>query len=198
MDNIFDDIFSIINIDKISSKEEFDCFLSKLINHPTPLREAVAYKLEDIFSDDFLDKNTINIILLSITDINPNVSRSVCSVIQKSTKLQKELEPLIISKIEDILNQIPKNQTEKNSKSHAKNKLVFSLYWLMEALFYCISNNYAQKILNILQLTVLFSDYTIREKTAQLLTKIEKTDVELTNKIKNDKNFYVNFYSNFI
>ena len=198
MDNMFDEIFDVVNLDKISSKSEFDSFISKLINHPTPLREAVAYKLEDVFSDDFLDENTVNTILPAITDINPNVSRSICSVIKKSPELQKSLEPLIIAKIEKILAEVPKDEISQSNKNHAKNKLLFSLYWLLEALFYCLSRNYNDRVVKILQSTILFFDYTIREKTAQLLTKIDKPDKELIQKVKSDKNFYVNFYSKFI
>jgi len=195
MCNIFSEIFEILDIDKINSKENFDLFISKLINHPTPLREAVAYKLEDVFCENYIDNNNCKIILLSITDINPNVSRCICSVIKKSKKLQNMLEIMIIEKIEEILVRIPEKEKIQNNKNHAKNKLIFSLYWLMEALSYCLSKQYIEKIYKILQITILFSDYTIREKTAKILAKIDNPDIDLINQINKDKNFYVNFYT---
>ena len=79
----------------------------------------------------------------------------------------------------------------KTSKNHAKNKKVFSLYWYLESLYYCISEKYAEKICNILSYTINFNDYTIREKTSKLLTKISNPPVELLQKAKSDQNFYV-------
>lgn len=198
MDNIFETIFSLVEKDKINSKDEFDLFVSYLTNHTTPLREACAYKLEEIFEDKFVDENILEIVLSAIVDINPNVSRSVCKIINKSDKLQNELSVKIINKINVLLNEITKNQKYKNDKSHAKNKLIFSLYWLLEALYYCNIEKYICEISEILFSTFEFCDYTIREKSAQLLTKVKNPNSKLVEFVKNDKNFYVNFYTKFI
>ena len=197
MDNLFCDIFSIIDIDKLNSKAEFDEFISNLTNHPTPLREATAYKLEEVYDDKYLDENVLNIILRSITDINPNVSRSVCAVIRNNLKLKAALEEKLIFEINNILNQIPpQKRNNNNNKSHAKNKVYFSLYWLLEALSCCVSGRYDFEIIKILNIAVNFSDYTIREKAAQIAMHISNLPQELINSFKNDNNFYVNFYTN--
>ncbi len=80
----------------------------------------------------------------------------------------------------------------KNTKNHAKNKIVFNLYWALEALYYTDCNNFTQeKLLDILNFTSGYIDYTIREKTAKILSKMNEQPSDLLQKLKNDKNFYV-------
>lgn len=193
-ENIFDEIFSIIEIDKLNSKEEFDEFISLLINHPNPTREAVANKLDELYDDKYLDENSLEIILKAVVDINPNVARCVCSLIEKNPLLKEKIEFKIISKIKELLLEIPSFDILQNNKSHAKNKKIFSLYWLLEALSISISDRYNSSVLEILKTTIKFSDYTIREKTAKILSKIHDIPAELSDSLKNESNFYVNFY----
>ena len=46
-------------------------------------------------------------------------------------------------------------------------------------------------ILKFLNYTIDFCDYTIREKTAKLLTKFDNLPLEILQKAKSDQNFYV-------
>ena len=196
MDDMFSKIFSIVDMEKIDSKEEFDIFLENLINHPAPLREACAYKLNEVFKDDFIDNTSSEILLKAVIDINPNVSRCICSLIEKSSLLQELLKYKIIANINEILNKIPDIEKLQNNKNHKKNKLLFSLYWLLEALYYCIKPDESTEVVTILQKTVEFSDYTIREKTAKIISKLSAPPANLLEIVNNDKNFYVNFYTN--
>ena len=50
---------------------------------------------------------------------------------------------------------------------------------------------FKEKILNILSFSSGYTDYTIREKTAKILSKMENAPDDLLQKLKNDKNFYV-------
>ena len=52
-------------------------------------------------------------------------------------------------------------------------------------------NEFEDEILKICQNTVNFLDYTIREKTAKIITKMTNPPKELLQKLKNDENFYV-------
>ncbi len=195
MDNVFKDINSIIDTKEITSKEDFDAFIDNLINHPAPLREAVAYRLEELFCEKYLDDKTLEIILKAIIDINPNVSRCVCSLIEKSNKLQEALKNKIINNINELLTTIPDCEKKDNKKNHKKNKMLFSLYWLLEALSCCICENESGEIIEILQKTINFCDYTIREKTAKITAKLSNPPKNLLDLIDNDENFYVNFYT---
>ena len=62
----------------------------------------------------------------------------------------------------------------------------------MEALYHTKFNkNYREKVLNILNFTNTYIDYTIREKTAKILSKTDNAPDNLLQKLKNDENFYV-------
>lgn len=193
-------IFSIINLNSINSLEEALIIVKNLTNHPTPIREAIALKLEEVYSDKYFNKEIKEIFLNAIIDINPNVCRAICGMISKSEFLRENLSDGIIQKIKILLNEINENNAElggfyddaqKIRKNHAKNKKLFSLYWFLEALSICNVNKNNSEVLEILKQTIKFNDYTIREKTAKILTKLENIPKELLQIAKNDQNFYV-------
>lgn len=193
-------IFSIINLDNINSQTEAEILFSHLTNHPTPIREAMALKLEEIYKEVFLNKYIKEQFLKSIIDINPNVCRSICAIISKNKPLQTKLiEPLIV-KIKELLIEIQENDqilggfydnTQKVRKNHAKNKKLFSLYWFLEALSICHDKKHNSEALEIVKKTIKFNDYTIREKSVKILLNIENCPNELLNTAKCDQNFYV-------
>ncbi len=192
-----DNVFEIINTDSFADFNHAHEFINQLTNHSTPTREAVALKLEDIIKDNinyFLDDFSIQKINDAIIDINPNVSRAICSILSKNKEFHTPLEDKIILKIESILEDLlnsGENAHLQNNKSHAKNKKMFALYWLLEALSICQSPKNTQKILKILNVTINFCDYTIREKTAKILSLMDNPPDELLQKANIDQNFYV-------
>ena len=187
----FEKIFSIIELDDLSF-DDYKILLYHLTNHSNPIREAVAYKLENI-SNSFFDDEIADTLVKALTDINPNVARSICSMMNNNPKIAVLLEDKLILKINENLNDLGKEKFE-NNKNHAKNKKLFSLYWLLEGLFYCRSKDRDDEIIKILYTTIKFSDYTIREKTAKILASLNNPPKELIDIVSKDENFYVNFY----
>ena len=193
-------IFSIISLDSITSSEELRLLFYHLTNHPTPVREAVALKLEEIYDDKYFSPYIKEQFLKAIVDINPNVCRAICNLISKSIFLQKQLISDVINKINSLLIEINNNDEElggfycdalKIRKNHAKNKKLFSLYWYLEVLSICLDEENNSKALEIVKQTIKFNDYTIREKTAKILAKIDNPPIELLKFAKSDQNFYV-------
>jgi len=187
-------VFSIIEIKEIQNKNQALIFLNHLINHPNPIREALAYKLNEIFDEYkkyFKNDFSKEIILKAIIDINPNVSRSICSILERNKDYAISLEEKLIININILIKSLNKDEIEKNEKYHAKNKKIFSLYWFLEALSFCISGKNNPQVLEILQNTIKFNDYTIREKTAKIIAKYDYFDKELLKIAKSDQNFYV-------
>lgn len=189
-------IFSVINIDKIEKQEDFIDLIDCLTNHSTPIREITAIKLEELSQKQdylFLNDFSKGKILKGIIDINPNVSRAVCSIIRNSQNLQSLMYKDIIKEIKTLTESIKDSSfcDKNNKKSHAKNKKVFALYWYLEALSFCenIENN--AEVLDIVKFALYFYDYTIREKGAKILVKIQNSPSELLQKAKSDQNFYV-------
>ena len=195
-------IFSILNIKNILSESEAELFIKHLTNHPNPIREAVAFKLEDVvFSNKYFRSDfSINQMLNGIVDINPNVSRAICNILQKENELAQKLEKPIVDKLLALISEIKVFEKDhndsfddklKNRKYHAKNKKLFSLYWLLEALSCCLSQKYNSQVLEVVKYTINFTDYTIREKSAKILAIIKDAPFELLQKAKDDQNFYV-------
>lgn len=193
-------IFSIINLEKINNIEETTLLFQHLTNHPTPIREAVALKLEEIYQDNFYNDFIKEQFLKSIIDINPNVCRAICSLISKSEFLKEDLLLELCNRISLLLDEIKQNDTslggfyddaQKIRKNHAKNKKLFSLYWYLELLSICAQGKNNSSVLEIIKETIKFNDYTIREKTAKILVNIAKAPVELLKIMNADQNFYV-------
>lgn len=196
-------IFSILDTDSFESSDDFNLLIEFLTGYPTPIREAVSQKLEDYignYENYFLSEFSKNKILDAIIDINPNVSRSICSILEKSLKLSQILEESIILRLNELIlnikifeksNKDDFLDSKKNIKNHAKNKKLFSLYWYLEALACCYTGRYSSEVLKILNYTLNFTDYTIREKTAKILAKVDAAPYELLQKANNDQNFYV-------
>ncbi len=194
--------YAFLNIDYIKSQDEADLIIHHLTNHPNPTREACAFVLCSIYNRDFFQSSEIlNTLKEGICDINPNVCRAVIELLSKNPQLAKLITPLNIKKINELLEEFKmyektfgshKENKMKNRKNHAKNKKLFNLYWCLEALGETMSENeFEDEILKICQNTVNFLDYTIREKTAKILTKMTNPPKELLQKLKNDENFYV-------
>ena len=193
-------IFSVINIE-ILNQDLANALINNLTNRPNPIREAVALKIEELYQNEyFINEISKEQLIKAIVDINPNVSRSICNIIQENNELQEYILDDLLKKInltiQDIKNFEKENKDffslkAKNNKSHAKNKLLFSLYWLLEALSLCDVKKYNSEVLKILKFTIHFSDYTIREKTAKILANMNNAPDELIQLVKNDQNFYV-------
>ena len=74
------------------------------------------------------------------------------------------------------------------------NKEVFKLYWYLETLYELADLIPTATIKKILFQTKNIDEYTIREKTAKILTLETFNDnefVQIRNELKNDKNYYV-------
>ncbi len=203
MDEDFKKIFEIIDLKSVNSIEDANELIFYLTDCANPLREACSLKLEEIcpkYFQYFLNEYSKQKLLKAITDINPNVSRAICSIFSKTKEIADYIELDVILAIKNLLIEIEDYENEnkdffrnsiRNTKSHAKNKKLFALYWLLEALFFCFSGKYNAEVLELLNVTINFNDFTIREKTAQLLQKTKDVPLELLKKAKHDQNFYV-------
>ena len=193
-------IFSIIELKNLYEITEAELLFYHLTNQPTPIREAVALKLEEIYSDVFLNDFIKEQFLKSIIDINPNVCRAICNIVSRSQKLQTVIIADLIQNINSLLCEINEqdkqlgnffDNAKKIRKNHAKNKKLFSLYWYLEVLSICKFEKYNSEVLEIIKQTIKFNDYTIREKTAKILMNIKDAPDPLLQMIQNDENFYV-------
>lgn len=195
--------YALLNVDKFNSQQEADLFLFHLTNQANPIREACAIQLCEIGANEFLKtENNLKILSDGICDINPNIPRALICLISCDENFCSLMLPFLFDKIFQLLEDFRVYEVEfgafcenkmKNRKNHAKNKKLFNLYWCLEALAEFLPKNFKNedKILKIIEETINFLDYTIREKTAKILVKMENPPKELLHKLKNDENFYV-------
>lgn len=194
----------LLSLENIENQLDADFLIDNLTGCDGRIREASALKISEFLqkietSKYFLNEKNIEIILNGIMDINPNVSRALIDGIKGCAPLQSLILPPLLDRILDKIEKLkaiantPYYENKlKNSKNHAKNKIVFNLYWALESLYYTEFNNSDdKKLLEILNFTSGYIDYTIREKTAKILSKMKNPPLDLLQKLKNDKNFYV-------
>ena len=197
----FEKPVAIMALENLCNKNEADLLINNLTGW---IREASALKISEFLKNSeiapyFFDERSLETILNGIMDINPNVGRALIDGIKECQPLQKLILPKLIDRILNIIEKLKAlsdtpyaDNKLKNTKNHAKNKIVFNLYWALEALYYTDFNNFTQeKLLDILNFTSGYIDYTIREKTAKILSKMNEQPSDLLQKLKNDKNFYV-------
>lgn len=197
-DNIKEKHFAVLELDEIHSNEDAKLLVSNLIGQDGKVREAVAYKVNEFFQNPkyakfFISEDIFNILLEGIMDINGNVCRQIVGKCLKNDEFKKYLCGKLPTRINEILVNVEK--LASNEKQYVISKRNFQLYWCLEALYNIVEGIEFAEIKNILIKTGEFSDYTIREKTAKILTKIDNLEVnELKGKLKIDENYYVRRY----
>ncbi len=194
---------AFINIGEIKNDAEADLIMFHLTNHQSPTREACAHCILNAEGIDFIKTQShIETLENAICDINPNVCRAIISLISSNKRLAELMMPVNIERIKKLLDDFKIYEKEfgacilnkmRNRKNHAKNKKLFNLYWCLEAMGEIMEQKCTQRdeILEICNTTAYFLDYTIREKTAKILVKMDNPPQELLQKLKNDENFYV-------
>lgn len=198
-DNIKEKHFAVLELEEIRSQNDAKILVSNLVGQDGKIREAVAFKVNELaqnpdYAEFFISEEIFDILIEGIMDINGNVCRQIVgSKLTESSEFQKYLCNKLPERINKILDEIEK--IDQTSKQYVISKRNFQLYWCLEALYNIIDNIEFKKIKNILLKTGDFHDYTIREKTAKILTKLDNCELnELKEKLKNDENYYVRRY----
>lgn len=195
-DNIRGKHFAVIELDEIHSENDAKILVSNLVGQDGKIREAVAFKINELYNntdyvDFFICEEIFSILLEGIMDINGNVCRQIISGKWfESSDFITYLCNNLPERINKILNEI--EIIDQKSKQYVISKRNFQLYWCLEALYNIINYVEFEKIKNIIQKTGNFYDYTIREKTAKIVAKLDNLELnELKEKLKNDDNYYV-------
>jgi len=179
---------AILNFDSLNI-EDAEKLVFYLTNQKGPTREAVSMVLAE-FSPSITESMKMQIID-ALCDVNPNVCRNIIDYLKKTNS--SILKDDILKRINEILLEIDLEcaKFRKNmEKNHILNKKIFHLYWCLEGLC-CVIDENDSEVEKLLYKTADFYDYTIREKTAQILNKIKNAPLSLIDKLKGDENFYV-------
>lgn len=200
-DKIVEKQIAVLQLDELRSENDAKIFVSNLINQDGKIREVVAFKLNELSKNpDYFEFLCFDELyptyLKGITDINGNICRQVVeftNTLSTNNKFREYMYMNLPEQINTIWEEIEK--LDLSAMQYVVSKRNFQLYWSLEAL-YNYANDIDASILNpILLKTDEFYDYTIREKTAKILAKLDNPELNnLKEKLKNDENYYVRRY----
>lgn len=189
----------ILSLKYLDDDKEADILLSNLTNNSGPIREAASVKINELIKNEnfvslFQKEATINIFLKAVMDVNPSVCRNIIEIlpaVEKHKYLINRLFEIIFELFEEL-------KDFKDYKSHVINKKVFKLYWSLEAAVNLLPFiDFCPEFEEILTRAAFFEEYTIREKSAKIISllkyKTAKID-ELISILQNDENLYVRRY----
>ena len=188
-----------IKLKTVLNKFEAQILLSNLTKQDGKIREAVSFKIAELMADKnlqnlFGDIKNCNIFLDAIIDINGNICRNIISALsnlKNNMDFTKSFCAKLVANTIELANQVAMFDFQEGK--YKINKEVFKLYWYLETIYEFVDFIPIDKLKEILNITKSIKEYTIREKTAKILTIIH--DNPELNKIKkllkNDTNYYV-------
>lgn len=200
--NIVQKQIAALRLENINSTDEANVLVENLTGQDGKIREAVSLKLNQFMSDEkclkyFKTTESYDIFLDAIIDINANICRNVICAISNLKSNKEFCEcfcPKLISLTNNLLEKI--QQFNFQQGKYKVNKEVFKLYWCLETIYTFYEEINLSEIKPILLQAKDIEEYTIREKTAKILTK-NFEDIELQKvkeQLENDSNYYVRRY----
>ncbi len=197
--NIVEKQLAALKLNNIFNPYEAQILINNLTGQDGKVREAVSLKISEFMKCEntrnlFNAKNNYKVFLDAIIDINGNICRNIISAIT-NLKSDKNFCDIFCSKLLNRtyhLADIIKDFDFQEGK-YKVNKEVFKLYWYLETIYQFAEILDTNKLKKILNITKSINEYTIREKTAKILTK-DFQDNELDKirqLLKNDTNYYV-------
>ncbi len=196
--NIVQKQIAALKIDHIENTEQAKILVNNLTGQDGKIREAVALKIYELISSGrdkyFFDQSIYDTFLAAIIDVNSNVCRNIIAslkFLQKNNAFCSYFTQKLIDLTQNLIKIVQKFDFQDGK--YKINKEVFKLYWCLETIYEFTDCIPANVLKNIIKQTKDINEYTIREKTAKILTKLH-SDPELSvirNELKNDKNYYV-------
>lgn len=197
--NIPEKQIAVLKMEGIYSVDEARILMDNLTGQDGKIREAVSLKLKEFMSDSktlqfFKGKEFCNVFLDAVIDINGNICRNVISSIE-NLRNDDEFCSVFCDKLYEITKElitIVEKFDFKDGK-YKVNKEAFKLYWCLETMYVFWDKIEIQKLKNIVMRSKNIQEYTIREKTAKILTRnfVDADLVSAREELKNDINYYV-------
>lgn len=185
-----------LKFDYVKSYDDAFALLSNLTGCDGKIREAVALKTYQLLMKNedikvFFAQISTDIFADATIDINANI----CRLVVDSAKLLSGFDDfsdkytnLVLDYALQALDELDK--CVYRDKKYVKNKQLFKLYWCLESLKNFYQKADFEKLSDILNRSAAQSEYTIREKVAQIAILSDKF-LDLRNLLKNDSNYYV-------
>lgn len=183
-----------LKIETIDNEQDAQILLDNLTGCDGKIREAVALKINQL-----LRKSSVNTLFFNapekFADATIDINGNICRLVVDSSKLLKNEKDFSKKYTNKILSFIDDAYKELDNfifrdKKYVINKQLFKLYWCLETLknFYDFIED--SKLENILKKAAEQSEYTIREKAAELVF-ISNKFPNIKSQLINDENYYV-------
>ena len=200
--NIVQKQISILRLDNIYSKEDADILMNNLTGQDGKIREAVSFRLKEFlrqtnYHEFFLEEKYYDIFLNAIIDINGNICRNTIAAVSSLNicpHFSNHFCDKLINLTETLTDEV--NKFDFKEGKYKVNKAIFKLYWCLETVCEFVDCINYDKIKEIILKSKSVQEYTIREKTAKILSKTN-CDTELAaikKELNNDANCFVRRY----
>lgn len=183
----------LLKLNEIRTQDEADLLVFNLTNHHGIIREAAAIKINELMkipeiSIFFRTEKIILTLLDAVIDINPNICRHIIEIlpfIENKKFFFKNLIKRALEIIEDA------KTMNRRKSGYIYSRKVFKIFWYLEAVASLGDFEEEKAILELINKTFDFDDYTIREKCACLVAVFPQTPENLRNALENDENYFV-------
>ena len=185
---------ALLHLDRITSQAQAEILLSLLTGQHGPVREICSARINDFMHDEamrkyFCGEKTLKILLDALNDIIPTVVRNILEV----TKFLPEKKVFCKALTDRILALKDCQEEMEVLSNHEISKRTFKLYWYLEALAELTDEiDDKEKLEQIMEFVYQDENYTIREKAAKILSRIDGFEKYKT-VLSQDKNPYVFF-----
>lgn len=195
--NVVEKQFATLNLKDLNNENEAHLLISHLVGVDGKIREAVAFKLVEFIKvkpELFLSVENFDYFVNGTIDIDGNVCRKVIEAsiyLKYSEEFSKYYAEGLNNIIETALDEISKFTFR--DKKYKINKQIFKIYWCLEAIKYFYEFLPSDKLKNILAECSKLSEYTVREKCAEIIKHLD-LDEELSRimyLLEHDENYYV-------
>lgn len=195
--NVVEKQFATLNLKDLNNESEAHLLISHLVGVDGKIREAVAFKLVEFIKvkpELFLNVENFDYFVNGTIDIDGNVCRKVIEAsiyLKYSEEFSKYYVEGLNNIIETALDEISKFTFR--DKKYTINKQIFKIYWCLEAIKYFYEFLPSDKLKNILAECSKLSEYTVREKCAEIIKHLD-LDEELSKimyLLEHDENYYV-------
>lgn len=197
--NIVEKQLAALKLETINNENEAQILLDNLTGQDGKIREAISLKLAELIKDSDIQKlfradKNYEIFLQAVIDINGNICRNIISTLEclkSDNNFCNIFCPELLKRAYELAFTVKDFDFQEGK--YKVNKEVFKLYWYLEAIYVFAEMFDTTELKKILNITKSINEYTIREKTAKILTK-DFDDAELykiKELLKNDTNYYV-------
>lgn len=197
--NVVQKQIAALRLDAITSKSDAKILTDNLTGQDGKIREAVSLKLKEFMADSTLIKyfkhsDCYKKFLDAIIDINGNICRNIISAVS-NLKNDENFCSIFCPKLLNLTSKLTDtvSQFDFTDGKYKVNKEAFKLYWCLETIYVFFDCFNIEELKPILMKTKNIGEYTIREKTAKILTNnFEDKDLsQIKAELKNDSNYYV-------